>query len=259
MKICCCSVCYRHQSFDECLAMMAEAGYQAMELVAIPTWIHVDLNAFTAVELQAKCEAAGLTLAALYPGGVRCASAESVATSVAYIKRAIDIAQETGVGRIVFTGEKRGSAPLDVAIEGYKQLADHLVGKDVAICLENHYGNQVEVPDDYRQVFAAVDSPQFGMTIDTGHFTSSQVDFIAMVDEFGPRVKHIHIKDHIATESVPLGKGQTDNAGLIARLWQTGFDGYLSVEVEAKDHENNPRYAAEALPVLKALVEQCKP
>ena len=259
MKICCCSVCYRHQAFDECLEMMAEAGYDALELVAIPTWIHVDLNALGAAQLQAKCEAAGLTLVALYPGGVRCASPESVEQSVAYIKRAIDIAQDSGVGRIVFTGDGRGSAPLDVAIEGYKRLAEHLDGTNVSICLENHYRNQVELPDDYRQVFAAVDSPQFGMTIDTGHFTSSEVDFIAMLDEFGDRVKHIHIKDHIGTESVPLGKGETDNAGLVARLWQMGYDGYLSVEVEAKDHENNPRYAAEARPFLEALVEQCKP
>ena len=167
------------------------------------------------------------------------------------------MAQEMGVQRIVFTGQGRDTAPLRTAIEGYKQLADYVTGKNVTICIENHYRNQIEFPEDCRQVFDAVDSPQFGMTIDTGHFTSSQVDFVAMVDEFGHRIKHVHVKDHIGTESVPLGKGETDNAGLISRLRRLGYDGYLSVEVEAKDHENNPRYAAEARPYLEALIEEC--
>jgi len=257
MRICCGSVCYRHQGLDECLAMMAEAGYKEVELVAIPTWIHVDLQAIDAEALQRRCEAAGLGLAALYPGGVNCTSPEATEQSVAYIQRAIDVAGDTGVGRIVFTGQGRDTAPLAAAIEGYKRLADYLVDKPVAICLENHYRNQIEFPDDYRQVFAAVDSPQFAMTIDTGHFTSSQVDFLALADEFADRLRHVHVKDHIGAESVPLGQGETDNAGLVRKLLRMGYDGYLSVEVEAKDHENNPRYAADALPYLQALVARC--
>ncbi|MBM4049646.1 MAG: sugar phosphate isomerase/epimerase [Planctomycetes bacterium] len=256
MRICCGSVCYRQLTFEEMLKQVAEAGYRAVELVAIPTWIHVDLRKMNADELGRRIEDAGLELAAIYPGGVNCASPDKVRESVDYIKLAVDVAEELGVRRIVFTGNRRDSAPLSVAISGYKELAKYLEARGVMICLENHYQNQIEFPEDYKQILDAVDSDNFGVTIDTGHFTASKVDLLKLADTFGERIKHVHVKDHIGPESVPLGKGETNNAGLIRRLAQMEYPGFLSVEVEAKDHENNPRYAREALPYLEELVDK---
>lgn len=258
MQICCCSICFRDCNLDEMLSCVAEAGYETLELVAIPGWLHLDIREVPAKELGEKLKANGLKLGALYPGGVKCSSDQAYAESISYIKRAIDYAEELYCRRIVFTGAGRDKAPLSAAIKGYQELAQYLSGRDVVICLENHYGNQIESPEDYEEIFRNVDSDNFGMTLDTGHFTSSGVPLAGLVDAFGEKIKHIHVKDHVGRVSVALGKGDTDNAGLIRDLYRTGYEGLLSVELEVQDVENLHGYASEALGYLQGLIDAAR-
>ena len=254
MQICCCSICFRDCNLDDMLSRVAEAGYEVLELIAIPGWMHLDLREMAAKELGEKLEANGLRLGAIYPGGIKCSSEQAYAESISYIKKAVDYAEELCCKRIVFTGAGRDQALLSAAIKGYQELAQYLSGRDVVVCLENHYRNQIEFPKDYEEIFLNVESDNFGITLDTGHFTSSKVPLVGLVDAFGEKIKHIHVKDHIGTLSVALGKGETDNAGLIRRLHRIGFDGLLSVELEVQDAENLHRYAREALRYLQGLV-----
>ena len=48
--------------------------------------------------------------------------------------------------------------------------------------------------EDYRKIFDNLDDERINLTMDTGHFTSAEVDMIKFIEEFGPKIKHIHLK-----------------------------------------------------------------
>jgi sugar phosphate isomerase/epimerase len=105
----------------------------------------------------------------------------------------------------------------------------------------------MDVAEDYRKVLSAVPDKRLGIALDTGHFTSSQVDIPAFINEFADRIYHVHIKDHIGTRSVPLGTGSTDNVAVMHLLRQHGYDGYASIELEVEDPENMRQYLRDAV------------
>jgi sugar phosphate isomerase/epimerase len=82
------------------------------------------------------------------------------------------------------------------------------------------------------------------------------VDIPAFVRAMGTRVFHVHLKDHIGSQSMALGAGQTDNAAVLRALKDVGFEGHLSVEMEVDDRENALRYVQESLPYLTRLMEK---
>lgn len=247
------SVCYAHLPFEEMMQSSVRAGFTRLELICIPTWIHVNLRETTPVELTQRVEDAGMELVVLYPGGVDTSDPDVARGNIDYIRHTCDFAQEAGVNRIVFTGCERDT-PLQASIDAYAEMAEHLAGTEVVIALENHYRNRLETIEDYREIFRQIDSPNLGITIDTGHFTSSNVDMFDLIDELGSKVAHVHLKDHIGTESVAIGKGETPNRKVLAKLGSIGYDDLVSLELEVKDPENTDVYAREALELMSGLL-----
>lgn len=247
------SVCYAHVGFEEMMRRAVAGGFRRLELICIPGWIHVDLREITPRELAQQVEDHGMELVALYPGGVDVSDARVARGNIDYIKRAGDYAAELGIERIVFTGCAR-ETPLAASIAAYSELAEHLKGSAVVVALENHYSNRLETIEDYRAIFAVLDSPNLGIALDTGHFTSSRVDMFALIDEFGGRVKHVHLKDHVGLESVAIGRGETPNREVLRRLADVGYDGYVSLELEVRDIENTDRYVSEARRLIEGWI-----
>jgi sugar phosphate isomerase/epimerase len=66
---------------------------------------------------------------------------------------------------------------------------------------------------------------------------------------------NVHVKDHIGTQSVDLGRGEVDLRGYIEALDAIDYQGALAVELEVADPENLPRYCAEAYEYLSGLVQ----
>lgn len=257
MQLAFCSVCLHRHSLDDMLRIASAQGYKALELIAIPTWIHTDLRAIAPEDLRRKIGDAGMEPIGLYPGGVDTSSEAAAENSVEYIRHTIGVAKEIGVERVIFTGSAR-DGKLDAAINAYRSLVPDLEAAGVTLCLENHYQNQLEFPDDYARVFEAIESPHVGMTIDTGHFTSSQVDVPALIAQFHDRIRHVHLKDHIGTQSVPIGTGETDNGGILKRLWKLGYRDYISLELEVEDYEHSEKYLAEAKPLIEGYIADAK-
>lgn len=255
MQLSFCSVCLDKHPFEEMLRIASGSGYTALELIAIPTWIHADLASIKPSALQGKIREAGMELVALYPGGVDTSSEDAIESCLAYIRRAIEVAEELGVERLVFTGAD-GHEKHERAIEAYQTLLPDLERAGVRLCLENHYNNQLEYIEDYERLFRKIDSPHVGMTVDTGHFTSSGVDMMALIDRFGDRIGHVHLKDHIGTTSVAIGQGETDNRGVLRKLHSIGYDGYVSLELEVKDYENVERYITEAKTTIEGYIAE---
>lgn len=256
MKLSTSTVCYAHLTLEPCLAKVAAAGWRNIELVAIPNWCHFDCGKGDVSLLKGLLQKNRLRVIGLHAGGINCASAQAAKASVEYFEKCMAVGRELGADRLVFTGSRRDEGRLEHAIEGLKVLEGLVDKYGFHVCIENHYRNRFETIEDYDVLMSALSHPRIGITMDTGHFTSSRVDMAALVRQHGDRVKHVHVKDHIGTQSVAIGAGETDNKGLVKALAAKGFTGYLSLELEVKDKENTDRYVAEAKGIMEGWLRE---
>jgi sugar phosphate isomerase/epimerase len=126
----------------------------------------------------------------------------------------------------------------------------------IKLALEPHYGSTLSKRDDFRYIFDHIDSPQIGITVDTGHFHSAEVDTIAFIREFGKKVINIHLKDHKGKQSVPIGEGEIDLKGIVKALDDGGYEGALAIEIEPKDPEKLPGYARDSYVYMRRIVKE---
>ena len=144
---------------------------------------------------------------------------------------------------------------------GYQQFAerfgpiiDVFDTEGVRFALEVH---PTEIAYDFvttRQALAALDNREgFGINFDPSHLVPQMLDPTAFLDEFGPRVYHVHVKDakrrldgrrsalgsHLdfgspdrGWEFVSPGHGDVDLNGIVRQLNRISYDGPLSIEWE---------------------------
>lgn len=107
--------------------------------------------------------------------------------------------------------------------------------------------------------------PEAGLLLDLGHATAAGFDYNRVIERFGDRIVHIHLKD-VRTAvlaqvrirdlsfnegvrrglfAVP-GQGQVDYAGIIRYVHATGYSGWLVVEAEQDPALAPPRQMADA-------------
>ena len=148
------------------------------------------------------------------------------------------------------------SVGLDAPLAGIKRLLPLVEELPVRLALEPHHGSNFSTRADYDRIFNEIDHPKVGITIDTGHFYRSQVDWRSFVRDFGARIWNLHVKDHRGPTSVPLGAGEVELRGYLEELHRLDYDGPLAVELEVEDPENLPRYVPEAHVYLTRLVRE---
>jgi sugar phosphate isomerase/epimerase len=171
--------------------------------------------------------------------------------------------------------------------EIYPKVVAHAEKVGVRIAIEPwpgggpHYGNLGCTPESLRRIFAAIPSPNLGISFDPSHFVRIQIDYLRVLHEFGSRVHHVHLKD---TEILPEklyesgilgesygrtygfgegwwrytipGEGQIDWNQVIRRLEEAGYDGVLSVELEDHHFWATPELQQEGLRRAKDYIEQ---
>ena len=108
--------------------------------------------------------------------------------------------------------------------------------------------------EDYDAIFDRIQSPQVGITLDSGHFHAAGVDWALLIERYRDRIYNFHVKDHISVQSVAIGAGEVDIRGYIEALHGIDYEGAL--ELEVLDWENLPRYCAEAYNYLWEVVEE---
>lgn len=246
IKLSCSSTCLRGRSLGEALYAHAAIGFRRLELIALGAGT-VDLQEWDPPDLGALLAEHGQELVALYcpPVDVRCLM--HLSESVARVQRAIECAAALGCPRIVFPPLRpREGYDYAALARACGRLCEDIGDRDVAIALENHHGWPLSYPEDYERLFADVDDPRLGITVDTGHFSASEVDIPAFVDRFADRIYHVHLKDIGKWRSVPFGEGDVDNVGTIERLRANGYEGCASVEIEMRDREGPERDLAQA-------------
>ena len=216
-------------NYEKTFSMIPAAGYRYVEFNC---WYPSALSTPMLRSLKSRCDETGLSPAAIHlSGGI----GGELIKDFSHKMRAMESARFLGAERIVTSGLNRGSDEgLAEAIASLKALVPAAEDMGMLICLENHKDNTLETIEDYRRVFDAIGSKCVGLCIDTGHFDASGVDMDVLIDEFAPRVNHIHLKENRGKGEkrfVRFGEGTTDNHHIISRMLSLGYSGYMSVEL----------------------------
>ena len=262
MDIICASICFRGYVDDEVAGTLQFApamGYKWMEIHGPISWTPDAAEVLDAEALKPLLAAAGIRCAGIYPPGWGGADAADVTAHARAIAKCAAVAEALGAGHIACTGASQRGEPgaLDRVGDCIEQvLAQVSASTPVKLCLEPHYGNILQEPADFEKLLNRFDDPRLGLCVDTGHFHSAGADQPALIRHFASRIYNVHLKDHLGTTSVGIGRGEVDLAAIVAALRGIGYDAGLTVELEVEDPENLPRYTQEAYIYLSGLLGQ---
>jgi inosose dehydratase len=168
-----------------------------------------------------------------------------------------------------------GPERLEALSEGVHRAAERCRDRGFEASFHYHGGTYVETPREIEQLVEQLDPGLLGLCLDTGHSAFGGGDPLDLLDRFGERVNHVHLKDvdgavmaRIRSEGLGmeeawrsgvfcrLGTGDVDVPAVLDRLRANGYEGWLVVEQDryarpgetlaglAVDQEANRSYLA---------------
>jgi sugar phosphate isomerase/epimerase len=157
---------------------------------------------------------------------------------IAHVKSWVDYSAMLGAPVIrIFAGSvPRGSSPQEAhrrMVEGFEECCEYAGKHGIHLALENHGGPTATV-EGLLALVRDVQSPWFGVNLDTGNFVSN--DIYADLAKAAPYAINVQVK---VVVTGPDGKKQpTDFARLASILRQAGYRGYIVLEYE---EDGDPR------------------
>ena len=104
----------------------------------------------------------------------------------------------------------------------------------VGLLIEPEPGLLVETTEQYLEVAGRLNSPAIGLNFDVGHAYCVAEDLPASIARLAGHTRHYHFEDIAATrvhKHLVPGTGAIDFAAVVAAIRQTGYDGWLTVEL----------------------------
>lgn len=223
---------FGNNNFVETFAKVGEAGYRHLEFNC---WYPETLTPAKMRDIRERCRGAGVLPGSIHISSFGGDGHVGVTKDMCHKMRAVDAALELGCRMVSATGVKRGSGGgVDEIVEVLEHVAPYAEEKGVDISLENHAASNLADLDDYGRILDAIRRPNVGICLDTGHFEAEGVRLHDVVEKFGERINHIHLKENRGfgvKEFVRFGEGDTDNTKLVETMIARGYSGYLVIEV----------------------------
>ncbi len=220
------------EDFVKTFTNARDAGYSHLELNC---WYPRTLTPAKTRDIVSRCRDTGLSVGSIHVSSFGGEGSHGLTKDLCHKLRCIAALKELGGTVLCASGAGRGKeGRLDAIVAVLKELLPAAEEADVLVSLENHASNNLENLDDYRHIFDSLDSPALGICMDTGHFEAASVSLDDLIDEFAPSINHIHLKENRtfgAKEFVRFGEGTTDNARAVERMIDSGYSGYLVVEL----------------------------
>jgi inosose dehydratase len=221
-------------STEHALRDIATAGYEGVELFDGNLMQYAD----SAAEFRALLDNGRLSLVAVY-SGANFIFADVLPEELWRIENAARVGSELGAEFLVVGGgAQRTTAATDADYDNLGAGLDAVVEiaerHGLAATYHPHLSTIVETPD---QVDKILERTSIGLCPDTGHVIAGGGDPAELISRHAARIPYVHLKD-IDTETgsfVPLGQGVLDVDGVMAALTAAGYDGWVTVELDAWD------------------------
>ncbi len=154
---------------------------------------------------------------------------------IASVKRWIDLAALMSAPHIrVFAGSAvKGVDPAEArsnCIAAIEECCDYAGKKGIMLGLENH-GGIVTTADQLLGIVKDVQSPWFGVNLDTGNFHSE--DPYADLERLAPYAVNVQVKVEIGPSRQSLKPA--DMPRLVKMMREVNYQGFVVLEYEAKD------------------------
>ena len=159
--------------------------------------------------------------------------------------------------------------------DGLNKLAEYAKSNGIRACFHHHMGTCVQTLEETERMLNNT-SDDLLLCYDTGHWTFSEVDPMAILNEFPNRIGHVHLKnmrraicDQAIKESwsflksvrngaftVPVDpEGCVDFEPVLRKLDEIGYEGWIMVEAEQDPAKANPfKYAKMAYEYITDLM-----
>ncbi|NQS89385.1 sugar phosphate isomerase/epimerase [Patescibacteria group bacterium] len=184
-----------------------------------------------------------LKLAAYIVGNDFAQEEEKREEQISLVKHGIERAFQlkTKILRI-FVGDVKPGFPdyqttKDILISSFKEVSSFARDKGITLALENH-GKLCAKSDQILDLLSEVNSSSLKLNLDIGNFLKVNEDPVSSIKKLAHLAVHTHIKDFkkIDGEIVPvaLGEGDVDLDACLKALKENDYQGYLSLEYEAK-------------------------
>jgi len=106
-------------------------------------------------------------------------------------------------------------------------------------------GSVCRTAADYERMLEGVDSRVLRWVPDIGHIAKGGVEVMELLRRYRPLIAHVHFKDMSSDGRWrSMGEGNLDFAAVTSYLAETGYDGWIVVEDECAEAENDPNGAA---------------
>lgn len=239
MRLCCNTVVFGRADLETALEHIAWAGYDGVELAAIPNMAeHLDVrgDAGHIAAIREAAERHRLALVAIEATGNMLDAAGR-----SHLEGALERARDLGV-RVVNigsggrSGDERAWRPI---MEQLGYLAERASRLGVKLGVKAHVGAAVWNGATLRRMLEEVGSPSLGVNFDPSHIFraghDSWPDLVAR--ELEGHIVACHMRDNLSRDKevspprnqVP-GNGRIDLKGVLYGLNDAGFKGYLSFE-----------------------------
>lgn len=224
---------YHTYSHDEALQGIAEAGYTAVELSAVPGWTeHVDLDGDQG-ELRRKLESYGLE-----PVSLSAHSDLTTADGLAHGIKAVRWAAEYGIPIVNTAVGGHQSADENEAafLANIGAMADEADRNGIKIGLEIH-GDIMASSDVTIPLLEKIGRDSLKVNYDTANVEFySGVKAVDDLPKITRHLAHVHLKDTVGGKGVwnfpAIGDGTVDFGRVLEILRQAGYTGPYSVELE---------------------------
>lgn len=158
------------------------------------------------------------------------------------VRLAIDETRALGADKLrVFAGGREGLAWEEgskMVLDCFVKCTEYAEKNEVRLALEDHHGlagNSKEVLFYIKKI----DSPFFGATVDIGNFLFAGEEPAAGVKNTAPYALMVHVKDFrrdgANLQAAVVGEGVVDIKECFKIIKESGYEGYLALEYEAKE------------------------
>ncbi|HEV2128859.1 MAG TPA: sugar phosphate isomerase/epimerase [Thermomicrobiales bacterium] len=235
-------------STEEALTDIAGVGYQGFEL------FDGNLMQYAGREddLRGLMERLRLELVGVY-SGANFIYPEILGEELSKIEEVAGLAARLGATHLVVGGgairasgtEDRDYQLLAKGLDQVVALADRV---GLTASFHPHLGTCAQSPEQIASVF---EQTSIGFCPDTAHLEAGGGDPADLIRTYAGRIPYVHLKDYADGAFLPLGQGRQDFPQIMSGLRAAGYDGWLTVELDA--YAGHP---ADAAAVSKTFLDE---
>lgn len=170
---------------------------------------------------------------------------EERAVRSGFLGGCVELAMNIGAECVSFwsgtAGEKEDDSELMVRLaDECKELAGLAATCGVRLAFEPEPGMFIDTMDKFSELFAKVNHPAFGLTVDVGHLVcNGELPVSRFLTEWKHILWNVHIEDmrRGVHDHVMFGEGEVDFADVFAGLRAAGYEGGVYVELSRHSHD----------------------